>query len=253
MSCNSYNSYCQRCRCYPCSCFNSVRQGPQGPAGPQGPIGPIGPAGATGATGATGAAGPQGAQGLQGVQGPQGLQGPPGPSGTNENIPYPSSFGFDAWNFPPEGALSDFFVQNDTTIYTTIVINSEAGVSEVNILTSAIAGVAGPVYVGIYNSDRHLIARSGNVASDIRTSTEPILSTLPLQAPVTLTPGKYYVAFSINLDGAQGFNILSKLNYMFLLQDEPYSNYYYEALDLPATLPFFANGLYGVAPFIALV
>ena len=178
---------------------------------------------------------------------------PPVPSAVAENIPYPSGFGLQAWNFPPEGAVDDFFVQNDMTLYTTLHINTTAIVSEVLVITNAFAGVIGPVYVGIYNEARQLIATSGNVAPNIQTSAEPVLSRLPLNATTTLAPGKYYVAFSIDLGGGQGFNLLSKLNFMFLLQTEPYSNYFFTSGGpLPAYLPFEENSFYGIAPFIAL-
>lgn len=138
------------------------------------------------------------------------------------------------------------------TIYTTLVINTAVTVSQVQVLSSAFAGVIGPVYVGIYDYERRLIAQSGDVASLIAPSPEPILTILPLLSPTALPPGKYYVAFSIELGGGQGFNLMSTVNFMFLLQSEPYSNYFFEAGPLPDYLPFVENGYYGVAPFIAL-
>jgi hypothetical protein len=56
-------------------------QGAQGPVGPQGATGAVGPQGATGAVGPQGPVGPQGAVGPQGPAGPQGATGATGAQG----------------------------------------------------------------------------------------------------------------------------------------------------------------------------
>lgn len=112
---------------------------------------------------------------------------------------WPSDFGFAAWTYDQALAFGQSATTNGSLYLNLVIVRATRTVSTVSISIggAAVSPVANQNYLGIYDSTGLRVASTAAGALDAGTTS---LGLLPqaLSAPVTLRPGRYWVAVLLN-------------------------------------------------------
>jgi hypothetical protein len=185
----------------------STVAGPTGPPGADstvpGPTGPAGPKGDTGATGAAstmpGPAGPAGADStVPGPAGPKGDTGLTGPVGAMGH-PIPIGWSLDSWSILSTGGVAQVVGGLNAARFHFIDVRETMEFDGIQLWVSAAeAGGAGIVNtVGLYSESGGYPNVNGGL---LRSAVTPALTSTGAKfgafaTPITLTPGRYYLAY----------------------------------------------------------